>query len=103
MRARRGAVLTAPFALGDEGPAARALRGAALDAVGAELRAGTMAFPTLDAFVETEVKGSPLEALLDDASYRGLLEEAREQLQPFRACGGRGHADGRVVLTAQKA
>ena len=43
-----------------------------------------MTFPTIEAFVETEVKGSPLEALLDDESYRRLMAEAREQLRRFR-------------------
>jgi hypothetical protein len=34
------------------------------------------------------VKGSPLEPLLDEASYQGLLTEALDQLRQFRAEGG---------------
>ena len=33
--------------------------------------------------METEVKVSPLEALLDAESYQGLMQEAQEQLQQF--------------------
>ncbi len=47
-----------------------------------------MMFPAIEAFVETEVKGSPLEALLDEEGYQGLMGEAREKLQQFRADGG---------------
>ena len=46
-----------------------------------------MTFPSIEVFVETEVKGSPLEPLLDEASYQGLLTEAQDQLQQFRAEG----------------
>jgi hypothetical protein len=37
-----------------------------------------MTFPTIEIFVETEVKGSPLEALLNEESYQGLMQEAAE-------------------------
>jgi hypothetical protein len=52
------------------------------------LREGTMTFPTIEVFVETEVKGSPLETLLDAESFQGLMREAREKLQRFRTEGG---------------
>jgi hypothetical protein len=45
-------------------------------------------YPTIEVFVETEVKGSPLEALLDAESYRGLMQEAQEKLQQFCTGGG---------------
>ena len=51
-------------------------------------RDGTITFPTIETFVETEVKGSPLENLLDEESYQGLMREAQERLQQFRAEGG---------------
>ena len=61
------------------------------------LREGTMTYPTIEVFVETEVKGSPLEALLDAESYQGLMQEAQEKLQQFCAKRRRSdHADGRV-------
>lgn len=84
-------VLTAPFALGDEDQVRALFQAAGITEVGVELRKGTLTFPTIAAFVETEVKGSPLEALLDDASYHGLLQEAQDKLQQFRA-------EGRAVI-----
>jgi hypothetical protein len=47
-----------------------------------------MTYPTVAVFVETEVKGSPLEALLHAESYQGLMQEAQEKLQQFRTEGG---------------
>jgi len=32
-----------------------------------------MTYPTIEVFVETEVKGSPLKTLLDVESYQGLV------------------------------
>jgi hypothetical protein len=48
-----------------------------------------MTYPTIEVFVETEVKGSPLEALLDEESYQGLMREAQETLQQFCTDAGR--------------
>jgi len=47
-----------------------------------------MTYPTIAVFVETEVKGSPLQTLLDAESYQGLMQEAQEKLQHFRTEGG---------------
>ena len=52
------------------------------------LRESTMMYPTIEVFVETEVKGSPLETLLDAKSYQGFMREARKKLQRFRTEGG---------------
>ncbi len=81
-------VLTTPFALGDKDTLLALFKAAGLNEVVVELRDGTMTYPTIEAFVETEVKGSPLEALLDEESYQGLMREAQEKLQQFRADGG---------------
>jgi SAM-dependent methyltransferase len=81
-------VLTAPFVLGDRDALLDLLKAGGVNDVVVELRDGTMTFPTIEVFVETEVKGSPLDPLLDDASYRGLMTEAQDQLQQFRADGG---------------
>ena len=74
--------------LGRRGHVARSLQGSWHQRGGIELREGTMTFPTIEVFVETEVKGSPLEALLEEESYRGLMREAQEKLRRFRADGG---------------
>jgi SAM-dependent methyltransferase len=85
-------VLTAPFVLGHRDTLVGIFRAAGIDDVAVELRRGTISFPTVDVFVETEVKGSPLEALLDEESYGALLSEARDALRPF--CSG----DGQVTM-----
>lgn len=81
-------VLTAPFALGQEGQLLGLFQAAGFAHVHVELRAGTMTFPSIATFVETEVKGSPLEALLDDESYGALVAGAEEQLDRFRTQAG---------------
>jgi SAM-dependent methyltransferase len=81
-------VLTAPFVLGDRDALLDLFKAAGVNEVVVELRDGTMTFPTIEIFVETEVKGSPLEPLLDEASYQGLVTEAQDQLQHFCAEGG---------------
>jgi SAM-dependent methyltransferase len=81
-------VLTAPFQLGDEDTVHVLFQEAGVDDPGIELRDGTITFPSIEVFVETEVKGSPLEPLLDEESYRGLVQEAREKLLPFCSAGG---------------
>jgi len=81
------AVLAAPFALGNSDTLRNLFQAAGLDDVAVDLRTGTMTFPSIEAFVETEVKGSPLEALLDDEGYQGLMREAQDKLRRFRSDG----------------
>lgn len=80
-------VLTAPFVLGDEDALRELFTNADIDEPTIALRDGIITFPSIEVFVETEVKGSPLEALLDAESYQGLMQEAQEQLQHFRTDG----------------
>jgi SAM-dependent methyltransferase len=81
-------VLTAPFALGNQDTLRDLCNAAGIHGAVVALRAGTMTYPTIEVFVETEVKGSPLEALLDAKSHQGLMQEAQEKLQRFRTEGG---------------
>jgi SAM-dependent methyltransferase len=81
-------VLTAPFVLGEEDALRVLFQEAGVDEPNIQLRDGTIAFPSIEVFVETEVKGSPLEALLDEESYQGLMQEAREGLHQFCIDGG---------------
>jgi hypothetical protein len=81
-------VLTAPFVLGHRDKLVDLFKAAGVNEVVVELRDGTIKFPTIEVFVETEVKGSPLENLLDEESYRGLMREAEAKLQQFCAEGG---------------
>jgi SAM-dependent methyltransferase len=81
-------VLAAPFALGDQDMLLDLCKAAGIHDAVVALREGTMTYPTIEVFVETEVKGSPLETLLDAESYQGLIREAQEKLQQFRTEGG---------------
>ena len=76
-------VLMAPFVLGDRDELIGIFTAAGVDDVVVELRDGTVTFPTIEVFVETEVRGSPLESLLDQESYQGLMNEADERLRQF--------------------
>ena len=82
-------VLTAPFALGDKDRLIGLLASADIRGAGVELHAGAMTFPSIATFVETEVKGSPLEPLFDDASYSAMLAEAQGRLQRYRTDSGK--------------
>jgi SAM-dependent methyltransferase len=81
-------VLTAPFALGDKDMLLALCKAAGIHDAVVALQEGTMTYPTIEVFVETEVKGSPLEALLDEESYQGLMQEAKEKLQQFHTDSG---------------
>jgi SAM-dependent methyltransferase len=81
-------VLTAPFALGNQDTLRDLCHAAGLHGAVVALRDGTMTYPTIEVFVETEVKGSPLEDLLDAESYHGLLQDAQEKLRQFCTEGG---------------
>lgn len=66
------------------------------------LREGTITYPTIEVFVETEVKGSPLEALLDEESYQQLMREAQEKLQQFYTQGSVIMPMDAFIITATK-
>ena len=84
-------ILTAPFALGDKDTLLDLCKAAGIQDAVVTLREGSIKYPTIEVFVETEVKGSPLETLLDKESYQELMQEAQEKLQQF-------HADGVGVI-----
>ncbi len=81
-------VLTAPFALGDGDALTSLFAEAGVVDVSLELVEGTCIYPSIEYFVETEVKGSPLDDLLNDDSYRALADEALVGLDAFRVDGG---------------
>ena len=68
-----------------------------LDAAGlrpgnASSQLGQARFPSLDAFVRTEVQATPLAARIDDATYLALAQETRTTLRTYE------QADGTVAL-----
>ncbi|MEE8535970.1 MAG: methyltransferase domain-containing protein [Kiloniellales bacterium] len=85
-------VFKAPFALGDEAELAALFHAAGLADIEVRTRDGWARYPSIDHFIRTEVKGSPVDDLLDEAAFQALLEEAREELKSFR------DEDGRVAI-----
>ena len=75
--------LRAPFALGE----AEILRSLFADAGLTEVTIitlnGTARFPSLEAWVRTDVKGWTLADLIDDVQYRTLLQEAETELSHY--------------------
>ncbi len=73
---------------------------AGLGPIGVVTRLGTARFPTVDAFVATEVEGSPLRDRISDAEYAGIRADSRTVLAPFTAPDGSIAAplSGHVVL-----
>ena len=97
-------VLKAPFALGDKEMLLTLCKTAGIDDAVVVSRKGTITYPTIEVFVETEVKGSPLEALLDAESYQKVVQEAEEKLQQFCTdCGGIIMPMDASIVTAIKA
>lgn len=76
-------ILMGPHVLGDEAQLAAIFDAAGFRNSDITLRPGIYGQPSLDVFVEAEVKGSPLNDLFDEESYLAFLEEAREGLKPF--------------------
>jgi ubiquinone/menaquinone biosynthesis C-methylase UbiE len=95
-------VLTAPFDLGDQEKVMYLFKAAGIDEVAVELHQGTMKFPSIEVFVETEVKGSPLEERIDDESYRGVMKEAEDKLQRFVVEDGVVMPMDAFIITAEK-
>ena len=51
-------------------------------------RTGTARFPSVDAFVATEIDGTPLGARFSDEQRARIMEDAREVLAPFASSDG---------------
>jgi SAM-dependent methyltransferase len=100
--ASRGRCPHRPVRLGERGHGRELFTAAGINEVDVELRNGTMTFPSIAAFVETEVKESPLEALLDEEGYEGLMREAQDKLQPFRVDSDVVMPIDAYIITAEK-
>lgn len=92
-----------PHALGNEEQLAAIFNAAGFRAAEITLQQGYYRQPSIDYFVEAEVKGSPLNDLFDEESYQAFLEEAREGLRPFLLDGGAIAVPmDAVIITARK-
>lgn len=86
--ARVAEALRAPYALGDTGDLKALFAEAGIADVDIETKAGTARFPSIEAWVHTDVKGWTLADLIDDEQYRVLQREARRDLAAFAGPDG---------------
>jgi SAM-dependent methyltransferase len=80
--------LRAPFRLGDPALLGSLFAKAGIPAVEIRMADGTARFPSIEAWVHTDIKGWTLADKIDDAQYQKLLGEARTALRPYLAGDG---------------
>lgn len=77
---------------GDLGELRSLLAGAGLEPTTADTALGQVRFPSIDAFVHTEIQATPLASRIDESTYLAILGDARSTLGQYE------QADGSVVL-----
>ena len=96
--------LHAPFALGDADALRALFSDAGLSDAKVATHAGTARFPSIEAWVRTDVKGWTLADLIDDEQYARLLREAAVALRPYAKADGTVMFDApALIVTAGKA
>jgi SAM-dependent methyltransferase len=98
-----GAALRSPFTLGDPNTLRTLFRAAGMSPVTIETRSGMAHFPSLQAWVATEIKGWVLADVLDDAQYNDLQRAAQRELGAFVTPDGdvRFPAPAHIVTTTK--
>lgn len=86
--------LRAPFALGDAEELRALFADAGIGSAHLTTRPGTIRFPSIAAWMHTEIRGWTLADAIDDAQYARLLEAAEVELKRF------ADRDGRVAFPA---
>lgn len=89
-----GAAVRAPFVLGDRDLLTNLFAAAGVDNSKLHHQTGVMRFPSLHAWLTTEIRGWVLADRLDDAQFAAFLQEAQSVLAPYVL------ADGMVALQA---
>ena len=80
--------LRAPYALGDTQELQRLLEQAGLPNATITTHPGTARFPSIRAWMYTDIKGWALADLLDDAQFEQLVDAAQHELGQFVIAGG---------------
>lgn len=80
--------LRVPFEMGDEGELRDLFQGARADDVALRTLTAPVKFPSIDAWVHTEIKGWTLAGRLSDAEFVRLQAAARVALAPFAGADG---------------
>lgn len=96
--------LRAPYSLGDSGDLKALFDEAGVPDVAITTREGTARFPSIDAWMHTDIKGWTLADALDDDQYERLRREAQLALQPFVKGAGRVEfsAPAHIASAAQR-
>lgn len=95
--------LHTPFSLGDPHALRAAFDKAGIAEVRVSTHVGTARFPSIEAWVRTDVKGWTLADLIDDDQYSLLLHEAATALRRYARANGEVMFDAPAhIVTAQK-
>ncbi len=96
--------LRAPFVLGDPAAVQREFARAGLPAPRVETMPGSARFPSLEAWVHTDIKGWTLADMIDDAQFAELRQAAQGALAPFAQADGTVRFDAPAhIASAEKA
>jgi ubiquinone/menaquinone biosynthesis C-methylase UbiE len=80
---RAADALRAPYCLGDTGRLAALFRDAGITGATIETVSGKAVFPSIKAWVHTDIRGWTLADMIDDRQYAELQQEAASALQQF--------------------
>lgn len=86
--------LDVPYCLGEVDAFRAVFENAGISNLSVETREGTAHYPSLDAWMRTDVRGWTLSEMIDDDDFARLLEAATQRLAPFV------QADGSVRFAA---
>ena len=93
-----------PFVLGDTNVLASIFTDAGIANAEIASQTGTVRFPSIDAWLHTEIKGWVLADQVTDAQFDRLLKESRQVLQPFVTSDGTvAFPSPAHIVTVQKA
>jgi SAM-dependent methyltransferase len=99
-------ILRAPFVLSDLDHVRSLVEAAGLRILRAETRLGTVAYPSIDAFVRGEITASPLAPALREhgaAVYDGIVAETHDILRPYAGDNGVTFPIEAHVVVAERA
>jgi SAM-dependent methyltransferase len=98
-----GEILREPYALGEMDMLLELARKARIPDARADWWGGVANFPSLEAFLGSELRSGPVSQMIDDGQYAQILEAVRAALAPYtRADGAISFAAPALTLSAQK-
>ena len=80
--------MRAPYSLGDQQVLQRLFASAGISGAEIQTHEGTARFPSIEAWIYTDIKGWTLADMIDDEQYELMLREARQELARFVTAEG---------------